>query len=41
LFSRVMQVGLNTGVSTRRPEIVLCGAVFSEADDCAVLVFSL
>ena len=38
LFSRVMRVGLNTGVGARRAESVLSLPIFSGPDDCADLV---
>ena len=33
-------MGLSTGRNTEMPEIVLSGALFSKADDCADLVLS-
>ena len=41
LFSRVMRVGLSTGLSPRTFEGVLSGAEFSEAADFARLVRDL
>ena len=41
LFSRVMRVGLSTGLSPRSFEGVLSGAEFSEAADFALLVRDL
>jgi hypothetical protein len=39
LFSRVVRVGLNTGVGAVEARSVLSGSIFSRPDDCADLVF--
>tara|TARA_R100000935_G_scaffold53641_1_gene81656 strand:- start:1858 stop:2145 length:288 start_codon:yes stop_codon:yes gene_type:complete len=41
LYSRVIQGGLNTGTRAKRIGSVLYGPIFSEPDDCAVLVIFL
>src|SRR6056297_3500486 len=40
LFSRVMRVGLNTGMGAGRAKTGLSGPIFSGPDDCADLVNS-